>query len=269
MTTPATRPARPARASGSCRISRHRAGRPCGNSRLADGGIVCLAAYMTSADVASARLRTVMDSALLDVRQPISAVFYQSASMAGRAKAFSIFSPPGWCFEPRGRILPTPAYLIIEAHHAHSTDQRARPACSRRPLQPRDARGQPDLRSGQLPMRPDGTHTGDLPFDEQALQTLANLSTVLAATGADCRTDRSDGLSRRRRYWKEFNEIYARHFGDWKPARAVVPVGALHYGYLLEIRRGPGWKRCEFCWLAAESASPMSGAGVRMSRRKT
>lgn len=58
---------------------------------LAGGGIVCLAAYMTSADVASARLRTVMDSLLLDVRQPISAVFYQSASMAGRAKAFLDF----------------------------------------------------------------------------------------------------------------------------------------------------------------------------------
>jgi DNA-binding transcriptional LysR family regulator len=58
---------------------------------LAGGGIVCLAAYMTSADVASGRLRTVMDSVLLDVRQPISAVFYQSASMAGRARAFLDF----------------------------------------------------------------------------------------------------------------------------------------------------------------------------------
>ena len=58
---------------------------------LGDGGIVCLAAYMTSADVTTGRLRTVMDGALLDVRQPISAVFYQSASMAGRAKAFLDF----------------------------------------------------------------------------------------------------------------------------------------------------------------------------------
>ena len=58
---------------------------------LAGGGIVCLAAYMTSADVAGGRLQTVMDPVLLDVRQPISAVFYQSASMAGRAKAFLDF----------------------------------------------------------------------------------------------------------------------------------------------------------------------------------
>ena len=38
--------------------------------------------------------------------------------------------------------------------------------------------------SGQLPMRPDGTHTGDLPFEEQARQALDNVSTVLAAAGA-------------------------------------------------------------------------------------
>jgi reactive intermediate/imine deaminase len=90
--------------------------------------------------------------------------------------------------------------------------------------------------SGQLPIRADGTHTGDRPFAEQAEQTLANLRAVLEAAGAsfaDCIevTVYLVGVE----YWKEFNEIYARHFGEWKPARAVVPVNALHYGYLLEI----------------------------------
>jgi reactive intermediate/imine deaminase len=90
--------------------------------------------------------------------------------------------------------------------------------------------------SGQLPVRADGTHTGGLPFDEQAEQTLANLRTVLEAAGAtlaDCIevTVYLAGVE----HWKTFNEIYARHFGAWKPARAVVPVGALHYGYLVEI----------------------------------
>ncbi|GAB5094816.1 RidA family protein [Caballeronia sp. HLA56] len=90
--------------------------------------------------------------------------------------------------------------------------------------------------SGQLPMRPDGTHTGDRPFEEQAEQTLANLRTVLEAAGArieDCIevTVYLVGVD----HWKTFNEIYTRFFGDWKPARAVVPVGALHYGYLVEI----------------------------------
>jgi enamine deaminase RidA (YjgF/YER057c/UK114 family) len=31
------------------------------------------------------------------------------------------------------------------------------------------------------------------------------------------------------------NEIYARHFGDHRPARTVVPVARLHYGYLVEM----------------------------------
>jgi 2-iminobutanoate/2-iminopropanoate deaminase len=90
--------------------------------------------------------------------------------------------------------------------------------------------------SGQLPMRSDGTHTGDLPFEAQARQTLENVSTVLAAAGAGLHdvievTVYLVGVD----HWKAFNEIYASHFGEWKPARAVVPVGALHYGYLIEI----------------------------------
>jgi 2-iminobutanoate/2-iminopropanoate deaminase len=90
--------------------------------------------------------------------------------------------------------------------------------------------------SGQLPVRPDGTHTGDRPFEEQAEQTFSNLRAVLEAAGASLRdcievTVYLVDVE----HWKAFNEIYARHFGDWKPARAVVPVNALHYGYLVEI----------------------------------
>jgi DNA-binding transcriptional LysR family regulator len=58
---------------------------------LSGGGIACLSAFMTDADVKAGRLDTIMDASLLDVRQPISAVFYQSASMAGRARAFLDF----------------------------------------------------------------------------------------------------------------------------------------------------------------------------------
>jgi 2-iminobutanoate/2-iminopropanoate deaminase len=90
--------------------------------------------------------------------------------------------------------------------------------------------------SGQLPMRPDGTHTGDLPFSIQAEQALGNLRAVLQAAGAGFKdvievTVYLVGVD----HWKAFNDIYARHFRDCKPARAVVPVDALHYGYLLEI----------------------------------
>lgn len=36
--------------------------------------------------------------------------------------------------------------------------------------------------------------------------------------------------------WPKFNEIYALIFGAHKPARAVVPVPALHYGFQVEIQ---------------------------------
>ena len=35
--------------------------------------------------------------------------------------------------------------------------------------------------------------------------------------------------------WPRFNAIYAEIFGGAKPARAVVPVPALHHGCLIEI----------------------------------
>ena len=56
-----------------------------------DGGIACLSEFMTTADVRAGRLRAILDDALEDVRLPINAVYYQSASMAGRARAFLDF----------------------------------------------------------------------------------------------------------------------------------------------------------------------------------
>ena len=37
-------------------------------------------------------------------------------------------------------------------------------------------------------------------------------------------------------HWVEFNTIYASVFGSHKPARAVVPVAALHYGFKVEVQ---------------------------------
>ena len=35
--------------------------------------------------------------------------------------------------------------------------------------------------------------------------------------------------------WPRLNKVYAEAMGQARPARAVVPVPALHYGYLVEI----------------------------------
>jgi len=90
--------------------------------------------------------------------------------------------------------------------------------------------------SGQLGVRPDGSHTAGLPFEDQVRQALANLFAVLKAAGA-----RPDRLVKVTAYivgvenWPAFNAAYAEVMGDARPARSVVPVPELHYGYLVEI----------------------------------
>jgi DNA-binding transcriptional LysR family regulator len=61
---------------------------------LDGGGIACLAEFMTAADIRAGRLRPILDDALIDVRQPVNAVFYQSESMAARSRAFLDFLMP-------------------------------------------------------------------------------------------------------------------------------------------------------------------------------
>lgn len=61
---------------------------------LADSGIACLAEFMTAVDVREQRLVPILDDLLVDERQPVSAVFYQSAALAGRVLAFLDFIAP-------------------------------------------------------------------------------------------------------------------------------------------------------------------------------
>jgi DNA-binding transcriptional LysR family regulator len=61
--------------------------------RLAlDGwGIACLADFMIARDVREGRLVPLLENVLLDRRQPVHAVYYQSAALAGRVKCFLDF----------------------------------------------------------------------------------------------------------------------------------------------------------------------------------
>ena len=90
--------------------------------------------------------------------------------------------------------------------------------------------------SGQLPRLPDGTHTAERSFEEQVRLALDNLDRVLTLAG----TSRDRVLHVTAflvgiEHWEAFNPIYADFFGDWRPTRTVVPVPALHFGYLVEI----------------------------------
>jgi 2-iminobutanoate/2-iminopropanoate deaminase len=82
--------------------------------------------------------------------------------------------------------------------------------------------------SGQIPLDPD---TGDLLEGSVAAQTdlvLSNLARVLEAAGSslDLVVKTTVFLSDMNRFG-EMNEVYARHFGDHRPARAAVQAGAL------------------------------------------
>lgn len=90
--------------------------------------------------------------------------------------------------------------------------------------------------SGQLPIARDGTKLTDQSFEKQTLQTLANVSAALASAGRGI-----ESLVQVRVYitnldnWSTFNSIYSNWIGLARPARAVVPVSALHYGFQIEI----------------------------------
>lgn len=97
--------------------------------------------------------------------------------------------------------------------------------------------------SGQLPVRADGSHSSDQPFDVQAALALDNLLAILAAAGCSVNdllsvTVYVVGIE----HWPVFDRVYRRYLGEHRPARAVVPVPELHHGYLIEIQalaRGP------------------------------
>jgi 2-iminobutanoate/2-iminopropanoate deaminase len=90
--------------------------------------------------------------------------------------------------------------------------------------------------SGQLPIGPAGPLPATATFDEQARQVLANVRAAVEAAGSDlsrvlkCTVYVSDIAD-----WPVFNRLYAETFGDHRPARAVVPVSPLHYGFRVEM----------------------------------
>jgi reactive intermediate/imine deaminase len=98
--------------------------------------------------------------------------------------------------------------------------------------------------SGQLPVPPSGEHRPEARFEEQVRVAVSNLLGVLAASGADSSdllkvTAYIVGIERS----PTFNAIDAELMGAGRPARSVVPVPALHHGYLVEIdaiARRPG-----------------------------
>ena len=90
--------------------------------------------------------------------------------------------------------------------------------------------------AGQLPIVPGDPERRLEGFEAQARQVIANVLAIVRAAGGDAR-----GILRTTVYitdtahWPDFNRIYAEALGAHRPARTVVPVAGLHYGYLVEM----------------------------------
>lgn len=90
--------------------------------------------------------------------------------------------------------------------------------------------------SGQIALDP---ATGEMVGDTaaaQAEQVLTNLRAVLEAGGSGLdRVVKTTIFLADMGDFAQVNEVYARHFGDHRPARATVAVAALPKGALVEI----------------------------------
>lgn len=91
--------------------------------------------------------------------------------------------------------------------------------------------------AGQLPIVPGQKEHQVASIEEQTAQVFANIAAVLRAAGSDLSwmlqvTVYVSDME----LWGRFNAAYAKLMGDHRPARAVVPVNALHYGYHIEVQ---------------------------------
>ncbi len=90
--------------------------------------------------------------------------------------------------------------------------------------------------SGQLSLDPATGKPREGGVAAQTLQALENVDAVLKEAGINrthliqCRVYTPDVSD-----WDEIDRVYAKFLGEHKPARVVVPCGALHYGCLVEI----------------------------------
>lgn len=90
--------------------------------------------------------------------------------------------------------------------------------------------------AGQLSIDP---RTGEKmlgSIEEQTEQALRNVGAILKAANSDLsRVLKMTVYISDMDMWGKVNEVYARVLGEHRPARAVIPTGELHYGFLIEI----------------------------------
>jgi 2-iminobutanoate/2-iminopropanoate deaminase len=90
--------------------------------------------------------------------------------------------------------------------------------------------------AGQLSIDPQTGQKKLGSIEEQTEQALNNVAAILKAAGSDLSlvlkmTVYVSDIN----LWDAVNKVYARVLGEHRPARAVIPTGDLHYGFLVEI----------------------------------
>jgi 2-iminobutanoate/2-iminopropanoate deaminase len=91
--------------------------------------------------------------------------------------------------------------------------------------------------AGQLPIRPGQSEHQVGSIEEQTEIAMRNVEAILIAGGSSlAKAIQMTIYVSDIDLWSGVNVAYTRIMGDSRPARAVVPVKELHYGYQIEIQ---------------------------------
>jgi 2-iminobutanoate/2-iminopropanoate deaminase len=90
--------------------------------------------------------------------------------------------------------------------------------------------------AGQLAIDPTSSDKKFGSIEEQTEQALKNVHAILKAAGSDWDRVLKMNISIADiNLWEAFNKVYAKVLGENRPARAAIPCGKLHHGFLIEI----------------------------------
>jgi 2-iminobutanoate/2-iminopropanoate deaminase len=90
--------------------------------------------------------------------------------------------------------------------------------------------------SGQLAIDPKTGEKKLGSIEEQTEQALSNVHEILKAAGSDwSKVLKMTLYVSDINLWEAVNKVYISVLGENRPARAVIPCGPLHYGFLIEI----------------------------------
>ena len=90
--------------------------------------------------------------------------------------------------------------------------------------------------SGQFSIDPETREKKYGSIEEETLQALQNVETIVQAVGS-----KKENILRMTLYipdvqlWDKVDAVYQEFFGNHKPARTVVPTRELHFGFKIEI----------------------------------